>query len=470
VFTPAQSVRYLELNLKALAPRSPGILSEAAELAAELGYLPLALSHASAVIADAGITCAEYRDLLHDKLRTLADVMPKDPAPAGSGYPPVLPAAWSLAVDVADALKPRQVAPALLADEIDRACKEIRSLLARENPVELSKVGTLLDQGYPRIKKSGKARKKQLKGFLATHIPELVLEPREYGSDVLHPGLPRSVGSLPAAAEHTTAAVAAAPSAPTSADTHATSAASGSRAVPPGPAGRAARPALPDGVTQGDIERVRSAAAARLREHGGKLLLSDLGQVIRDISPAVQATRYAGTGRMTQFVAVFLGEFRFHSDDLTGGYLTATAPRAPAARPAAAKPRATTAAPAKTGAKGAAQTSRRGRRATAGTSPTAGATGPVHPADLDKARTALLKELANTEALPFSVASEVIRQAAPRLRQDGYWAGEPSLKGFFTTYLNDFQLEGHSVRAPRRSVIGRIVRGLSKVVLDSGSA
>jgi len=40
VFTPAQSVRYLELNLKALAPRSPGILSEAAELAAELGYLP----------------------------------------------------------------------------------------------------------------------------------------------------------------------------------------------------------------------------------------------------------------------------------------------------------------------------------------------------------------------------------------------------------------------------------------------
>lgn len=110
VFTPGESVRYLEMKLKSLPRRSPGILSEAAELAADLGYLPLALSHASAVIVDDGITCADYRGLLHDRLRTLADVMPEDPAAVGSGYPTAVPAAWSLALDRADALKPQGLA------------------------------------------------------------------------------------------------------------------------------------------------------------------------------------------------------------------------------------------------------------------------------------------------------------------------------------------------------------------------
>lgn len=110
VFTPAESVRYLEMKLKSLSRHSPGILGEAAELAADLGYLPLAMSHASAFIADEGITCAEYRGLLHDRLRTLADVMPEDPAVAGSGYPTAVPAAWSLALDRADALKPQGLA------------------------------------------------------------------------------------------------------------------------------------------------------------------------------------------------------------------------------------------------------------------------------------------------------------------------------------------------------------------------
>ncbi len=110
VFTPAESVSYLQMMLKAHARRLPGILSEAAELAADLGHLPLALSHASAVIADDGISCAEYRDLLHDRLQTLADVMPEDPAAIGSGYPTAVPAAWSLALDRADALKPQGLA------------------------------------------------------------------------------------------------------------------------------------------------------------------------------------------------------------------------------------------------------------------------------------------------------------------------------------------------------------------------
>ena len=109
VFTPGESIRYLEAKLKPVTD-VPGILDEAAELAADLGYLPLALSHASAFIEDAHITCAEYRGLLSDRLSPLADVMPESPAAAGSGYPTAVPAAWSLALDRADALKPRGLA------------------------------------------------------------------------------------------------------------------------------------------------------------------------------------------------------------------------------------------------------------------------------------------------------------------------------------------------------------------------
>ena len=114
VFAPVESARYLEMKLKSLQRRFPDILSEAPQLAADLGYLPLALSHASAFIADEGITCAEYRGLLHDRLMTLADVMPTAPAAAGSGYPTAVPAAWSLALDRADALEPRGLARPLL--------------------------------------------------------------------------------------------------------------------------------------------------------------------------------------------------------------------------------------------------------------------------------------------------------------------------------------------------------------------
>ena len=106
VFTPAESVRYLTGRLGPEARRSPEILGEAEALAADLGHLPLALAHASAVIIDDGITCGEYRELLRDQASTLAEIMPADPAVGGSGYPTTVPAAWSLALERADAMKP----------------------------------------------------------------------------------------------------------------------------------------------------------------------------------------------------------------------------------------------------------------------------------------------------------------------------------------------------------------------------
>jgi hypothetical protein len=114
VFTPAESAAYLTAKLT--RPGLPAdVLDEAAELAADLGQLPVALAQAAAVIADDAIGCAAYRRLLADRTRTLAEVFPADPRAAGDDYGHTLAAVWALAADRADALPPRGVARRALA-------------------------------------------------------------------------------------------------------------------------------------------------------------------------------------------------------------------------------------------------------------------------------------------------------------------------------------------------------------------
>lgn len=110
-FDRQESVAYLAAKLG----RAPGVptdvLAEAAGLAADLGDLPLALSHAAATIINDGITCAEYRTLLADRSRRLHDVLPVDP---GEDYAHTVSGTWSLARDRADQLPPVGLAGPML--------------------------------------------------------------------------------------------------------------------------------------------------------------------------------------------------------------------------------------------------------------------------------------------------------------------------------------------------------------------
>ena len=109
LFTPEEAVSYLAASLAAHDRHEP----ELADLAAELGHLPLALSQAVAYLIDAGLDCATYREMLADRARTLADALP-DPEALPDDQHLTLDAAWSLSVDRADALRPAGLARPML--------------------------------------------------------------------------------------------------------------------------------------------------------------------------------------------------------------------------------------------------------------------------------------------------------------------------------------------------------------------
>jgi hypothetical protein len=93
VFTREESQGYLTAAL-AVHDREP--LSELMALGDALGWLPLAMSQATAYIVDAGITCAAYRGLLADRARRLADLRPVAlPDDQTTG----VAAAWALSVE-----------------------------------------------------------------------------------------------------------------------------------------------------------------------------------------------------------------------------------------------------------------------------------------------------------------------------------------------------------------------------------
>ena len=108
VFTPAEATAYLHQRL-----RHPTPPVEAAQLAADLGYLPLALAQAATHINDRQLTCGAYRTLLTDRRRRLADVLPSRGS-LPDGHAATVSATWSLSVELADQLDPAGLARPML--------------------------------------------------------------------------------------------------------------------------------------------------------------------------------------------------------------------------------------------------------------------------------------------------------------------------------------------------------------------
>jgi NB-ARC domain/Tetratricopeptide repeat len=103
LFTPTEAASYLTAKLTAHDRHDDP--HEIAGLAADLGYLPLALAQASAYLIDAGLDCSGYRARLADRRRSLPELVPDD-----SGLPDdhrtTVAASWSLSIEAADRLRP----------------------------------------------------------------------------------------------------------------------------------------------------------------------------------------------------------------------------------------------------------------------------------------------------------------------------------------------------------------------------
>jgi hypothetical protein len=100
-YTAAEAVAYLQDKLSA---SGIDVIPQAAELAADLGYLPLALAQAATFIRDRCETCAGYRRRLGDRRRRLPEILPEDAL--ADDYRATVAATWSISVDRADALTP----------------------------------------------------------------------------------------------------------------------------------------------------------------------------------------------------------------------------------------------------------------------------------------------------------------------------------------------------------------------------
>ena len=109
LFTPEEAVACLHAVLAGHGRTEPA--HRLAALAQDLGRLPLALSQAAAFMIDADLTCAEYRTLLADRTRTLADASPQ---PLPPGHTREMAAAWDLSIQRADRMRPAGLARPLL--------------------------------------------------------------------------------------------------------------------------------------------------------------------------------------------------------------------------------------------------------------------------------------------------------------------------------------------------------------------
>jgi hypothetical protein len=116
VFTPSEAEAYL----RAALADQPHLAVGAAELAVELGCLPLALAQASAYMLDRGLSCTEYRTRWTDRRRSLASLLP-EPDGLPDEHRATLATTWSLSVEQANRLEPVGIARTLL---------EVASMLA----------------------------------------------------------------------------------------------------------------------------------------------------------------------------------------------------------------------------------------------------------------------------------------------------------------------------------------------------
>ncbi|MFI5938135.1 tetratricopeptide repeat protein, partial [Actinoplanes sp. NPDC051494] len=109
LFNRAEAHAYLEHKLAGY----PHLLDDPDGLAADLGYLPLALAQAAAYLLDRELPCAGYRARLADRRRQLAELVPEDGAlPDEHRF--TVAATWALSIDLADRLHPSGVARPLI--------------------------------------------------------------------------------------------------------------------------------------------------------------------------------------------------------------------------------------------------------------------------------------------------------------------------------------------------------------------
>ncbi|MGW0960773.1 tetratricopeptide repeat protein [Streptomyces gelaticus] len=111
LFTPDESAAYLTATLAAHHRHEPA--DQLTALATDLGHLPLALAQAAAYLIDSGLDCTAYRQLLADRARTLADVLP-EPDVLPDDHATTVAAAWSLSIERADRLRPAGLARPML--------------------------------------------------------------------------------------------------------------------------------------------------------------------------------------------------------------------------------------------------------------------------------------------------------------------------------------------------------------------
>jgi tetratricopeptide (TPR) repeat protein len=101
-FRPCEALNYLSARLAA----HPDQHAEAEGLAKDLGYEPLALAQASAVIASSALSCRDYRDLFALRRRKLAE--------AAGGLLPAASVTWAISAEQADRQSPGGAARAAL--------------------------------------------------------------------------------------------------------------------------------------------------------------------------------------------------------------------------------------------------------------------------------------------------------------------------------------------------------------------
>ena len=100
LFTPDEATRYLTEKTG-----HDGAAAQARLLAAELGFLPLALAQAAAYLADRGLSFADYRRRLVDARRRLPELLP-EPGALPDDHRETVAATWALSIDLADRLHP----------------------------------------------------------------------------------------------------------------------------------------------------------------------------------------------------------------------------------------------------------------------------------------------------------------------------------------------------------------------------
>ncbi|MEV7046192.1 NB-ARC domain-containing protein [Amycolatopsis sp. NPDC051061] len=109
VFTPAEAEAYL----RAALADQPHLAEGAAELATELGCLPLAVAQAAAYMLDRALPCTDYRARWTSCRRSLALLLP-EPDGLPDEHHATVATTWSLSVEQANRLEPAGIAGALL--------------------------------------------------------------------------------------------------------------------------------------------------------------------------------------------------------------------------------------------------------------------------------------------------------------------------------------------------------------------